>query len=1014
MNLIEQTKQALILVLALISFNLSATNLYWVGGTGNWSDSNHWSLSSGGATSGSIPTSVDNVFFDANSFTGASQSVTTDIIANCNSMDWTGAGFNPLFTVFQFLNVYGSITFSPSMMFDGSGSEIHFKATNSGNTITTNGLAIPKFFMFDGIGGEWTLQDNLTLSGFSIYLNAGFLFSNGYTMSFGQFNTSGNEIRGFSIVNSVVNVTNNSWNEGGTNFSVDPTNSVINFTGNGGTMSCSSNEYNIINFTDPNGTCIITNGLGFNKVTFQGIGTYSSASTSINELTFMKGATINGANNSILKADFRSTGSITVSNNFDTLKASPGSVLTIASGTTQTINTFQIDGNCEQRVTLVASAASPRANISSPSGSVITNYLQFGNMNFTGGASFITNNSIDWGNNAGITINAPVAQTLYWRGNSGNWNDPTHWSTTSGGPAGSCIPTMYDNVVFDANSFTSLSKTMTVNTTAYCKNMTWTGTLSNAQWAGTSEIDIYGSLTLVANMNRTYTGQIVFISSVSANNITSAGKVFANNVYFYGTGSWVLQDMFSTTTANIYLVSGTLNTNSKNVICNNFYSNYTTPRALILGSSTITVNGGTWNDQGANYTVNAGTSTINLNVNGNYADFYFASGVNYYNITVSSNAVGLQLVNNDGSNTATFHNLTCNARLSSYGIVGNLIVNKMQLNVTDCHLGTAQLGTGTKYLTIDSLVVLPGLKVIFMESSIINVNQILADGTAGDLTEFYPYQPSYIYKFNKTNCTTCLNYMDIKGCQAAGGAQFYASNSTDSGSNTGWNFAACPSTTLTVGPITGPANTCVNSTNYTYSIPAVSGGNYVWSVPAGATILSGQGTNTIYVSVGSTAGTVSVSVTACGNVGTANLSITVNANPTITNISVTPATCSNADGSAAATVTGGTPTYYYRWSSADTLATAPALAAGQYQLLVFDIYGCRATANTTIVASDGPQISVVSTTPTSCNGGANATAQYFSNRRHNALCYFMVERSKCFINYRFSSWSLRSNSNGCK
>jgi hypothetical protein len=42
---------------------------------------------------------------------------------------------------------------------------------------------------------------------------------------------------------------------------------------------------------------------------------------------------------------------------------------------------------------------------------------------------------------------------------------------------------------------------------------------------------------------------------------------------------------------------------------------------------------------------------------------------------------------------------------------------------------------------------------------------------------------------------------------------------------------------------------------------------------------------------------------------------------------------------------------------------------------VFDTYGCRATANTTIVASDGPQISIVSTTPTSCFGGANATAQ---------------------------------------
>lgn len=48
---------------------------YWVGGTGNWSDdTNHWAASSGGLPIlGDLPTSSDDVFFDANSFSAGGQ-----------------------------------------------------------------------------------------------------------------------------------------------------------------------------------------------------------------------------------------------------------------------------------------------------------------------------------------------------------------------------------------------------------------------------------------------------------------------------------------------------------------------------------------------------------------------------------------------------------------------------------------------------------------------------------------------------------------------------------------------------------------------------------------------------------------------------------------------------------------------------------------------------------------------------------------------------------------------------
>jgi len=44
---------------------------YWVGGSGNWDDPLKWSTTSGGAGGASVPTSPDDVYFDANSDTGS-------------------------------------------------------------------------------------------------------------------------------------------------------------------------------------------------------------------------------------------------------------------------------------------------------------------------------------------------------------------------------------------------------------------------------------------------------------------------------------------------------------------------------------------------------------------------------------------------------------------------------------------------------------------------------------------------------------------------------------------------------------------------------------------------------------------------------------------------------------------------------------------------------------------------------------------------------------------------------
>ncbi|GAB3541483.1 hypothetical protein GCM10027443_40830 [Pontibacter brevis] len=79
----------------------------------------------------------------------------------------------------------------------------------------------------------------------------------------------------------------------------------------------------------------------------------------------------------------------------------------------------------------------------------------------------------------------------------------------------------------------------------------------------------------------------------------------------------------------------------------------------------------------------------------------------------------------------------------------------------------------------------------------------------------------------------------------------------------------------TPGAITGTPFSCINSTNTIYSIAAVSGAtSYVWTVPNGWSITSGQGSTSIQVTVGTGSGSITVkAVSACGTSPESSLSV---------------------------------------------------------------------------------------------------------------------------------------------
>jgi hypothetical protein len=80
----------------------------------------------------------------------------------------------------------------------------------------------------------------------------------------------------------------------------------------------------------------------------------------------------------------------------------------------------------------------------------------------------------------------------------------------------------------------------------------------------------------------------------------------------------------------------------------------------------------------------------------------------------------------------------------------------------------------------------------------------------------------------------------------------------------------------TPAAITGSTSVCANQSGISYSIAATAGLSYTWTVPSGASIVSGQGTASIVVNWGTANGSVVVRANnACGSSGNRTLAVTV-------------------------------------------------------------------------------------------------------------------------------------------
>lgn len=645
--------------------NISADSreMFWVNNTGLWSDTTHWTSDPFGVDADCIPILYDNVRFSNASFDG-SDTVIVDIDdIQCNSMKWMGTQ-DPVFfnsNPNAALIIHGSLEFTTYMKNQFYGI-IVFKDSIGGQTIKTANKTFLNSIYFNGKDGSWTLEDSLKTNGSIIY-DKGTFNTNDNFISCKTFHSDSDSSRTINLGSSYIQIESNApypgWSVNNNNLDFNAGNSTIDFKVNSATM------YNYGGDT-----------VRFNDVIFSGVKGYARHYTYSDIYGVFR------------KVTYHSNASIMGNNSFDTISFTPGNYYELAAGSKQTIyNEIFPSGMCDGPVLLQSKTNGSPATISKPNDTLRLAYTALRDITATGGAAFKAENSIDLGNNLGwdtIAVSAPGK--LYWVNDAGDWDDPMHWDTISGGPGGHCIPTPFDIVYFDQNSFTTGGQKVQVShNNAFVHDMDWSTANYFPEFSGnntSSYLRIYGSLKLNPEMDFTYPGYIYFGSIDSTETIETSGVKLDNvnnNVCFDGIGGkWSLVDSLDISLSvdnknAFYFYNGSLNTEGHDMVGYTFQSTVSNSRWLDLHNSNIHLFS-TWYVYGTNLSIEENNSQILLET-GNFIQKYGTKTL-YHNIDFLSDSLSQYLLT-ENADSVVFNNLNFNTAGELYGTNGSAFAHRV-------------------------------------------------------------------------------------------------------------------------------------------------------------------------------------------------------------------------------------------------------------------------------------------------------------------------------------------------
>jgi hypothetical protein len=724
---------------------------YWVGGTGTWSDTAHWSTTSGGAGGAAVPSSSDDVFIDLNAGGGT---ITLVDAAACQSINFTGFSGTVSHPTASTLHIGGSAVgwsniaaeFSSGMTYTTADatSAISFESTIS-STQTVNFAGKTSGNVTYGTAGNSPVYSmtgtHLTSTTATVTHTAGTLALNDRPMTWGLFSSSNSNARTLDLGSSTITLigSGTAFNlTTSTNLTLIAGTSLIDAKSTSGAANINSGGKTLydVRTTKSSGGWTLSGGGGYHNVT---------------------------QDNTVLGAGNRT--------------------LAITSATTVSVSgtlTYTAFDNLGSRAFMLSSTLGSTATVDlGTTGAVAMTNVDFRDMTFTGTNAPITGTNLgDGGGNSGITF--PAATNRYWVGGTGSWQTTTNWSTTSGGSGGTggaSIPLLQDTAIFDASSFSTTGLTVTMGIMRACKLDATAATNSpafNMTNPNGGANNFYGDVLFASGCTITCTGAAGGASTFTllgrgSQYLQVPGITFPSNLSWslqaFGGTYNLLSDLSLDATKQVSVSNGTFDANGHAVTTGTVSSSATTTRGINMGTGiwTLTSTGTIWNTATAtNLTLNASTSTIIVSdTSATSKSLSRSTGQTFYDVVVSG---GTGIVSFISATTSTIHNLS---------------VTTPPANIRFNSPATYTF-TGTAF----------------------------PQGTAGNLITIDTNNAGTAATVSKSSGTIVTDYVSLKDSTATGGATWYAGmHSTSVSGNTGWLFSSPLSVTQTAKAAIGQTQT---------------------------------------------------------------------------------------------------------------------------------------------------------------------------------------------------------------
>lgn len=571
-------------------------NRYWVGGTASWDGTagTKWAATSGGPGGETVPTSADDVFFDASS-TGT----VTIATGNTGAKSINCTGFTGTLAGTAGISVAGSITLVAGMTYTYIG-RITFTSTA---TLITAGKTIADITI-DATGSTVTLGDALTTySSSNVTVTRGTFDTANYNVTTFSLSSNNSNTRTINLGSSTLtfsggvfinfaNATNLTFNAGTSQINASAASATL--TGGGQTF------YNLTFTSTTVATRVINGANTFNNLTLT-IGFASLVGLAISADQTINGTLTCAGVNSIQR----------------------GFVQSDSVGTTRTITAAAISANdCDFRDITLAGAAAGAA----------------------------PTRAGDCGGNSGITF--PAAKTVYRVGTNTTWAGSSSWATSTGGTGSDTnFPLAQDTAII--NNDTALTGTLAV--TAYnmgafdCSNRTNTITLNFS-----AACNWHGSFALGSGLTITGTSTQSFFGRGTMD-FTSVGKTitFPITVNTAG-GTFRLGDAL-TSSSGVSASTGTFNANNYNLTLDYFFSATSEIRTIIMGSGlwTLAGTGNIWNTSvTTNLSFSKDTANILLSSILTTTRTFSGGGVSFNKVTIGG-TTGTSILSISGANNFT-------------------------------------------------------------------------------------------------------------------------------------------------------------------------------------------------------------------------------------------------------------------------------------------------------------------------------------------------------------------------